>query len=86
MSLFTYVCLGLLIIACLVIAVLAIRISILKSRLSKDPIGVLKIDSSDIVDGPLLFLELNRDVDTVKLMHDKEIMLKVDATDFVSHK
>ena len=86
MSLFTYICLGLLIIACLVIAVLAIQISMLKSHLSKDPIGVLKIDSSDIVDGPLLFLELNRDVDTVKLMHDKEIMLKVDATDFVSHK
>lgn len=86
MSLFTYVCLCLLIIACLVIAVLAIKISILKSRLNKEPIGVLKIDSSDIVDGPLLFLELNRDVDTVKLMHDKEIMLKVDATDFISHK
>ena len=56
------------------------------SSLDQEPIGKLRIDSSDPYDGPYLFLELKQSVESVKLQDKKYVLLEVDATDFVPHK
>ena len=56
------------------------------SSLKQEPIGKLRIDSSDPHDGPYLFLELKQSVEAVKLQDKKYVLLEVDATDFLSQK
>ena len=80
------------IVACILIGVVIVLLCIIfmlikkMSSLEQEPIGKLRIDSSDLYDGPYLFLELKQSVETVKLKDKKYILLEVDATDFLSQK
>lgn len=49
-----------------------------------EKVGTLKIDSSDPYDGPYMFLELDKDIRTVRRM--KRVSLDVDITSYMSHK
>lgn len=77
-----YVLIGAIVILLCIILMLIKRISAIK----KEPIGKLRIDSSDPYDGPYLFLELKQSVEAVKLQDKKYVLLEVDATDFLSQK
>ena len=48
----------------------------------QNPIGTLRIDSSD-PDGPYLFLELETDPNVLK--KEKYVTLKVDTKSYISH-
>lgn len=52
-------------------------------KYSKNPIGTLRIDSSD-PDGPYLFLELETDPNVLK--KEKYVTLKVDTKSYISQK
>lgn len=82
MKIVTYVLIGAIIILLCIIFMLIKKMSSLK----QEPIGKLRIDSSDPYDGPYLFLELKQSVEAVKLQDKKYILLEVDATDFLSQK
>lgn len=49
-----------------------------------EEVGTLRIDSSDPYDGPYMFLELDKDVRTVRRM--KKVQLDVDISSYLSHK
>lgn len=80
------------IVTCVLIGVIIILLCIIfmlikkVSSLDQEPIGKLRIDSSDPYDGPYLFLELKQSVETVRLQDKKYVLLEVDATDFLSQK
>lgn len=82
MKIVTYVLIGAIIILLCLIFMLIKKVS----SLDQEPIGKLRIDSSDPYDGPYLFLELKQSVETVKLQDKKYVLLEVDATDFISQK
>lgn len=82
MKIVTYVLIGAIIILLCIIFMLIKKMSSLK----QEPIGKLRIDSSDPYDGPYLFLELKQSVEAVKLQDKKYVLLEVDSTDFLSQK
>ena len=82
MKIVTYVLIVSIIILLCIIFMLIKKMSSLK----QEPIGKLRIDSSDPYDGPYLFLELKQSVEAVKLQDKKYVLLEVDATDFLSQK
>ena len=82
MKIVTYVLIVSIIILLCIIFMLIKKISSLK----QEPIGKLRIDSSDPYDGPYLFLELKQSVEAVKLQDKRYVLLEVDATDFLSQK
>lgn len=82
MKIVTYVLIVAIIILLCIIFMLIKKMSSLK----QEPIGKLRIDSSDPYDGPYLFLELKQSVEAVKLQDKKYVLLEVDATDFLSQK
>jgi hypothetical protein len=51
---------------------------------SDEPVGSLRIDTSDPDEGPYLFLELKNDPEEV--MNKKYITLKVDIKNYISQK
>lgn len=51
----------------------------------EEPIGVLRIDNSDPVDGPYLFLELEPTANPMALKHRKRVTLTIKAENFISH-
>ena len=50
----------------------------------KEPVGDLRIDTSDPDDNPYLFLELSKDLDFVR--SKKYITLKVNTISYIPHK
>lgn len=51
---------------------------------AEKPVGTLRIDTSDLDDGPYLFAELS--VDPIIIMQRKQVLLNVDAKNFISHE
>lgn len=49
-----------------------------------EPIGTLRIDTSDPDDGPYLFLELSKDLNRIR--NKKYVTLKVNSNDYISRK
>lgn len=82
MKIVTYILIGVVVVLLCIIFMLIKKMSSLK----QEPIGKLRIDSSDPYDGPYLFLELKQSVEAVKLQDKKYVLLEVDATDFLSQK
>ena len=54
-----------------------------RKKHTNEPIGTLRIDSSD-PDGPYLFLELSSNVDFVK--NKRYVTLKVDTKSYITQK
>lgn len=50
----------------------------------KQPVGTLHIDTSDPVDGPHLFLEL--EINPRNIMGEKQVTLNVNTGSYVSHE
>ena len=50
----------------------------------KQPVGTLHIDTSDLVDGPHLFLELS--TDPRNIMNEKQVTLNVNTGSYLSHE
>lgn len=67
-----------------VIAAFAIGILIGKYLFREYPVGDLRVDRSDLDDGPHLFLELNTDVRTITAK--KRVVFRVKAVDFIPHE
>ena len=63
--------------------VVGVIISKIIFRKKENPIGTLRIDSSD-PDGPYLFLELSSEPDSIK--NEKYITLKVDTKSYISRQ
>lgn len=55
-----------------------------RTSVKKQPVGTLHIDTSDLVDGPHLFLELS--TDPRNIMHKKQVTLNVNTGSYVSHE
>lgn len=83
MTLAAYLLGGLVVILLIIVLILSIKLSNLKKQ---EPIGKLRVDSSDPDDGPYLFLELNQSIEAVKLRDKKRVILEVDDTNFISQK
>lgn len=49
-----------------------------------EPVGDLRIDTSDPNDNPYLFLELSKDLSYVR--HKKYVTLKVNTISYIPHK
>ena len=58
-------------------------VSCIKSS-HKEPVGDLRIDTSDPDDNPYLFLELSKDLNFVR--RKKYITLKVNTISYIPHK
>lgn len=58
-------------------------VSCIKSS-RKEPVGDLRIDTSDPDDNPYLFLELSKDLNFVR--RKKYITLKVNTISYIPHK
>lgn len=58
-------------------------VSCIKSS-RKEPVGDLRIDTSDPDDNPYLFLELSKDLNFIR--RKKYITLKVNTTSYIPHK
>lgn len=67
-----------------VIVAFAIGILIGAHLVPERPIGDLRVDRSDLDDGPYLFLELDTDVSSI--MHKKHVVFRVKVADFVPHE
>lgn len=67
-----------------VIAAFVIGILIGVRLLPERPIGDLRVDRSDLDDGPHLFLELDTDVRTITTK--KRVVFRVKAVDFIPHE
>jgi len=63
---------------------MSIGFEIGKAKFYQRPIGNLRIDRSDPVDGPHLFLELDTDVPAV--LSQKQVVFRVRAEDFLPHE
>lgn len=55
-----------------------------KMKYHQWPIGDLRVDYSDPVDGPHLYLELDTDVSTI--LHKKRVAFRVKVKDFIPHE
>ena len=66
-----------------VIIGIIIGVIMTRKKHTNEPIGTLRIDSSD-PDGPYLFLELSSNVDIVK--SKKYVTLKVDTKNYITQK
>ena len=55
------------------------------SRIYK-PIGDIRVDRSDPMDAPLLFLELNADTNVNTIIGRKHVMFRVKLENFLSHE
>lgn len=67
-----------------VIGAFAIGILIGKCLFQEYPVGDLRVDRSDLDDGPHLFLELDTDVRTITTK--KRVVFRVKAVDFIPHE
>lgn len=66
--------------------VLGLTIGYIASQIMgrEEPVGDLRIDNSDPEEGPLLFLELDSNPNTLKLR--KKVTLNVKAENYISQK
>lgn len=71
-----------LIIAVLIGLVLGSSIFLFMSK--RNTIGNLRVDNSDLVDDPYLFLELETDIKSIS--EKKYVLMKVRVEDFIPHK
>lgn len=62
----------------------AIGFNLGKEKYHQWPIGDLRVDHSDPVDGPHLYLELDTDVSNI--LHKNRVTLRVKAEDFIPHE
>lgn len=67
-----------------VMAALCIGILIGMHLFQDRPVGDLRVDHSDPVDGPHLYLELDTDVSTI--LRKKRVAFRVKAKDFIPHE
>lgn len=67
-----------------VVAALCVGILIGRYLFRDRPVGDLRVDHSDPVDGPHLYLELGTDVSTV--LRKKCVVFRVKAKDFIPHE
>lgn len=67
-----------------VMAALCIGILIGMHLFQDRPVGDLRVDHSDPVDGPHLYLELDTDVPTV--LRKKRVAFRVKVKDFIPHE
>lgn len=63
---------------------ISIGFGIGKAKYHQWPIGDLRIDRSDPVDGPHLYLELDTDVSAV--LRKKRVVFRVKVKDFIPHE
>jgi len=63
---------------------ISIGFGIGKAKYHQWPIGDLRIDRSDPVDGPHLYLELDTDVSAI--LRKKRVAFRVKAKDFIPHE
>lgn len=66
------------------IAALCIGILIGMHLFQDRPVGDLRVDHSDPVDGPHLYLELDTDVSAI--LHKKRVAFRVKIKDFIPHE
>ena len=67
-----------------VMAALCIGILIGMHLFQDRPVGDLRVDHSDPVDGPQLYLELDTDVSAI--LRKKRVAFRVKAKDFIPHE
>lgn len=67
-----------------VMAVLCIGILIGMHLFQDRPVGDLRVDHSDPVDGPHLYLELDTDVSAI--LRKKRVAFRVKVKDFIPHE
>lgn len=51
-----------------------------------NPIGTIRVDSSEPGEAPLMFLELDNQASLTSILSSKEVMLRIKMENFISHK